>query len=130
MFKLRSNMKSQYKKIIIGVLVIIMCIMLGYTTVSNYMIKYTTISEVLEIETVNGDVHVIGTIEPGSFTHLYNDSYTFILTDDTASMNVIYTGSLPSSFSENSEIVIIGTMESDTFISTKLIARCPSKFTE
>ena len=119
-----------YNKIILAVLVIILCIMLGYTTVSNYMIEYSTISETLESKTAHRDIHVTGTIEPGSFTHLYNDSYTFILTDDTASMNVIYTGSLPSSFSENSEIVIIGTMESDTFISTKLIARCPSKFTE
>ncbi len=118
------------KKIILAVLVIILCIMLGYTTVSNYMIEYNTINEILESKTVHSDVHVVGTIEPDSFTHLYNSSYTFILTDDTASMNVIYTGSLPSSFSENSEIVIIGTMESDTFISTKLIARCPSKFTE
>ncbi len=118
------------KKIILAVLVIILCIMLGYTTVSNYMIEYSTINEILESKTAHRDIHVVGTIEPGSFTHLYNDSYTFILTDDTASMNVIYTGSLPSSFSENSEIVIIGTMESDTFISTKLIARCPSKFTE
>lgn len=118
------------KKIILAVFVIILCIMLGYTTVSNYMIEYNTINEILESKTAQNDIHVVGTIEPGSFTHLYNDSYTFILTDDTASMNVIYTGSLPSSFSENSEIVIIGTMESDTFISTKLIARCPSKFTE
>ena len=118
------------KKIILAVLVIILCAMLGYTTVSNYMIEYSTISETLESKTAQRDIHVTGIIEPGSFTHLYNDSYTFILTDDTASMNVIYTGSLPSSFSENSEIVIIGTMESDTFISTKLIARCPSKFTE
>ncbi len=118
------------KKIILAVLVIILCIMLGYTTVSNYMIEYSTINEILESKTAQNDIHVVGTIEPGSFTHLYTDSYTFILTDDTASMNVIYTGSLPSSFSENSEIVIIGTMESGTFISTKLIARCPSKFTE
>ena len=119
-----------YKKVILTILVIILCIMLGYTTVSNYMIEYTTINEILESETAHRDIHVVGTIEPDSFTHLYNDSYTFILTDDTASMNVTYTGSLPPSFSENSEIVIIGTMDSGTFISTKLIARCPSKFTE
>ena len=119
-----------YKKVILTILVIILCIMLGYTTVSNYMIEYTTINEILESETAHRDIHVVGTIEPDSFTHLYTDSYTFILTDDTASMNVIYTGSLPPSFSENSEIVIIGTMDSGTFISTKLIARCPSKFTE
>jgi len=121
---------TEYKKVILAILVIILCIMLGYTTVSNYMVEYTTINEILESKTVHRGVHVVGTIEPDSFTHIYNSSYTFILTDDTASMNVIYTGSLPPSFSENSEIVIIGTMDSGTFISTKLITRCPSKFTE
>ena len=123
-------MRTSHKKALLGAFVTALCLMLGYSTVTNYMVEYSTINEVLESETPGKDVHVIGDIEPSSFAHLHNDTYIFVLTDSSAPMNVTYTGSLPSSLSKDSEIVVVGTMSNRTFNAKKLIARCPSKFTE
>ena len=121
-------------RIIIGILVIVFCIFLGYSTVSNYLVQYNTVGEVLNQSATTGSIQIIGTIDSNSFTNLYNDTYAFTLLDNTGldmQIDVIYTGVLPSAFDTSGELIVIGTFdENSTFNAVKLIARCPSKFTE
>ena len=121
-------------KVILGILVIVFCIFLGYSTVSNYLVQYNTVGEVLNQPATTGSIQIIGTIDSSSFTNLDNDTYTFTLLDNTGldmEIDVVYTGVLPSAFDTSGEVIIIGTLdESGTFNADKLIARCPSKFTE
>lgn len=122
------------RRVIIGILVIVFCIFLGYSTVSNYLVQYNTVGEALNQSDITGSIQIIGTIESSSFTNLYNDTYAFTLFDNTGldmEIDVIYTGLLPSAFDTSGELIVIGTFdENGTFNAGKLIARCPSKFTE
>lgn len=122
------------RKVILGILVIVFCIFLGYSTVTNYLVQYNTVGEVLNQPDITGSIQIIGTIDSRSFTNPYNDTYAFTLLDNTGldmKIDVAYTGVLPSAFDTSGEVIIIGTFdESGTFNAGKLISRCPSKFTE
>ena len=121
-------------KIILGILVIVFCIFLGYSTVSNYLVQYNTVGEALNQPVTTGSIQIIGTIDSSSFTNIYNDTYAFTLLDNTGldmEIVVVYTGVLPSAFDTDGEVIVIGTFdENNTFNAGKLISRCPSKFTE
>lgn len=78
-------------RIIIGVLVIVFVLALGYSTVSSYLVQYKTVSEVA-LENPKGIVWVNGTILKGSFTSLNTGEYTFVITDGISMMNVSFTG--------------------------------------
>jgi len=112
---------------IIGVLVIIFVLALGYSTFSNYLIEYKTVSEAA-IGNSTGMIWVNGTILKGSFVSLKTGDYTFVLTDGVSEMNVSFSGELPSSLGEDADIVVYGTFREKTFNAVKMISRCPTKY--
>lgn len=114
-------------RIIIGALVIVFVLALGYSTTSNYLVKYKTVSEVAR-EDPNEMIWVNGTILKGSFASLNTGEYIFVITDGSSMMNVSFTGELPSSLSMESNIVIFGTRSGSTFQATKMITKCPTKY--
>ena len=114
-------------RIIIGIIVIVFVLALGYSTVSNYLVKYKTVSEVLQ-ERPKELTWVNGTMLEGSFSSLDTGGYTFGITDGTSTMNVSFTGELPSSLGTESDIIILGTLRNSTFHATKMIAKCPTKY--
>jgi len=113
----------------LGVLVIIFCLALAYSTVSTFVEPYKSVNEVVYNPVYrNVQVHVTGNIVDDTFVQS-DYGYLFTLTDGNASMDVVYHGRLPGAFDPKSEIVVVGHMtESGVFNATKLIAPCPSKF--
>lgn len=114
-------------RIIIGVLVIIFVLALGYSTVSSYLVQYKTVSEVSQ-EAPEGMIWVNGTILKGSFTSRNTGEYAFVLTDGASMLNVSFTGELPASLGTDADVVMLGTFRNATFYATKLITRCPTKY--
>lgn len=114
-------------RIIIGILVIIFVLGLGYSTVSSYLVQYKTVSDVARGNPA-GIIWVNGTITKGSFTSLNTGEYTFIITDGISQMNVSFTGELPSSLGTEADIVLLGSLRNSTFHATKMIAKCPTKY--
>lgn len=114
-------------RVIIGILVIIFVLALGYSTVSNYLVQYRTVSEAAQQNTT-GMIWVNGSIVSGSFTSLNTGEYTFVITDGISNMSVRFTGELPSSLGAEAEIVILGTLQDSTFHATRLLAKCPTKY--
>lgn len=112
---------------VVGVLVIIFVLALGYSTVSNYLIEYKTVSQAVGGNT-SGMIWINGTILKGSFASLNTGEYTFVLTDGISNMNVSFTGELPSSLGADADIVIYGTFKERTFNAAKMISRCPTKY--
>ena len=112
---------------VIGVLIIIFVLALGYSTFSNYLIEYKTVSQAVGGNTT-GMMWVNGTMLKGSFASLNTGEYTFMLTDGVSMMNVSFTGELPSSLGADADIVVYGTFEDKTFNSAKMISRCPTKY--
>ena len=114
-------------RIIIGILVIIFVLALGYSTVSNYLVQYKTVSEAARQNTT-GMIWVNGTIVKGSFTSLNTGEYTFVITDGISNMNVNFTGELPSSLGAEADIVLLGSFRDNAFHATRLLAKCPTKY--
>ena len=59
----------------------------------------------------------------------------FVVTDrddPTATIPVVYTGTVPDPFREGREVIVSGTVENGTFIADhdSLITKCPSKFAD
>ena len=52
--------------------------------------------------------------------------------DPSATIPVVYTGTIPDPFREGREVIVSGTVENGTFMAQKdsLITKCPSKFAD
>jgi len=52
--------------------------------------------------------------------------------DPSASLPVVYTGTVPDPFREGREVIVTGKLEDETFVAEhdSLITKCPSKFSE
>ena len=120
-------MKKIDTRILIGVLVIIFVLALGYSTVNNYLIEYKTVSEVSK-ETFTGIIWINGTIVEGTFETTGTNEYAFELTDGTETITVNYIGQLPSTLGTKAEVVIMGSFKYSTFSASKLISKCPTKY--
>ncbi|MDO9098747.1 MAG: cytochrome c maturation protein CcmE [Candidatus Methanoperedens sp.] len=114
-------------RITIGILVMLFVLALGYSTVSNYLVQYKTVSEAAQQNT-SGMIWVNGTIVKGSFTSLNTGEYTFVITDGVSRMNVSFTGELPSSLGADADLVLLGSLQNSTFYAAKLLAKCPTKY--
>lgn len=114
-------------RILIGSLVIIFILILAYSTFSNYIEEYKTINEAIT-EKEDKIIWVNGSILKGSFISLENGEYTFTLTDGISTMNVSFAGELPLSFSPDSNVVILGTINNSKFHAIKIITKCPTKY--
>ncbi len=114
-------------RIIIGSMVIVFVLALSYSTVSNYLVKYNTVSEAVS-ENITEMIWVNGTILKGSFTSLNTGEYIFVLTDGISTMNVSFSGELPSSLGTESDVVILGNIRGSKFYATKMITKCPTKY--
>ncbi|MCG7848482.1 MAG: cytochrome c maturation protein CcmE [ANME-2 cluster archaeon] len=114
------------KRTLLGILTILFCIALGYSAINNYLVHYETVGDVLA-HPPTGDVRVSGKLasEPTSNGATYN----FQITDGNATMDVIFKGNLPSSFSLDSDVVVQGKLGEDhVFRAVTVITKCPSKF--
>ena len=115
----------------IGVLVILFVIFLGYSTVSDYLVQYHTVSDVSQ-DNPAGMVWMNGTMQKNSLTSSNTGVYTFRVTDGISVINVSYSGELPSSLSTESDVVIFGNYDynngNSVFYAEKLTAKCPTKY--
>jgi cytochrome c-type biogenesis protein CcmE len=114
-------------RIITGILVIFFVLALGYSTVSNYLVKYNTVTGIMQ-DNPKEMVWVNGTMMKESFFPLDTGEYTFVITDGLSMMNVSFKGVLPSSFGTESDIVLLGTYSDRKFYATKMITKCPTKY--
>ncbi len=113
----------------IGILVILFVLVLGYSTVSDYLVQYHSVSDII-YENPAGMVWVNGTMQKNSLTSLNTGEYTFRITDGISIVNVSYSGELPASISTESDIVIFGDYNNSNsvFYAEKLTAKCPTKY--
>ncbi len=114
-------------RVVTGILVIVFVLALGYSTVSSYLIEYKTVSQAASGNST-GMIWVNGTMLKGSLYPLNTGEYTFVLTDGVSTMNVSFSGELPSSIGAEADIVLYGTFSDTTFHAVRIISRCPTKY--
>lgn len=120
-------------KIGIGISVIILCIAISYSAISEFTSPYRYPTDILENpdQYVNKQVQVVGVIVKGSFLHTSDNpkTYNFRVTDGKTGIGVVYQGDLPATFKEGTKVVVIGSLSSpNEFHAVKLLSACPSKY--
>lgn len=89
--------------------------------------NYVTPSEMDSFVLVGGEVRMTGTVVPGSIER-DGLTTTFSVTDGQTAVEVHTESPMPDAFMDRSEVVAIGTLEGETFVATRVLAKCPSKF--
>ena len=73
-------------------------------------------------------IQMIGDVVNGS-TQMQGGTMTFQITDEIATLSVIYYGPSPQNFKEEIEVVVIGSLISEQFFEAQeVLTKCPSKY--
>lgn len=111
-------------------------------SVSFDVSTYTTFKEAREMAKNNNtsEVHVVGTLiknSRGDIQGLYYEPridpnyLRFQLRDSLNNeMTVVYSNPKPSDFDRSDKVVVIGKVQQDQFVASKILLKCPSKYND
>lgn len=115
---------------LIGLLVILMAVGLGYAGLKTSVRPYTT--QIVEAERSGRSVQLVGFLgSTGDYDA--QGRFTFVLQDETGrEVTIVYSGVKPANFEQATSIVAIGRYdrESGGFLADELLVKCPSKYHE
>ena len=102
--------------------------------ISTYA-RSSSYSSFTEAKKTNGDVQIIGHLDKQK--ELYYDAtkdanfFSFYVKDnDKVECKVVFTNTKPQDFERSEQIVLTGHMQGDEFHATKILMKCPSKYTQ
>ncbi|MDX2066376.1 MAG: cytochrome c maturation protein CcmE [Fimbriimonadaceae bacterium] len=98
---------------------------MAFTTSAS---PYVTIQQA---KSAPGDrLHVAGDIVPGSVRNdVFRQELTFRIKDaEGSTVQVVHRGEKPANMAEATQVVAVGKMTGDAFVSQQLIVKCPSKY--
>jgi cytochrome c-type biogenesis protein CcmE len=102
-----------------------------YTTMGESMQYYKYVDEVTAApEQWQGkNLQVHGTVVPKSITRKRDAlEYRFDIQRNGETMRAYYTGIVPDTFKDDSEVVLTGRLTPEGFMATEMTAKCPSKY--
>lgn len=125
-------MKRKQRKFLVGFGVVIAAIgYLIYTGFSDSTMYYLTVSELQASPVYAKNLRLNGHVVTGSIKkdEVGTMRVRFLAEEGGMETNVVYTGVIPDTFKDGSEIVVEGTYAPDgTFTAHTLLAKCPSKY--
>ncbi len=128
-----KNSKSLYK--MAAALFVIGVGYLLFSGISESSIPFVTVAEATNLPPEKLQAaRIFGTVKGEGIAKLEEGSgVKFILedsADSTQTMQVVYTGTVPDTFTAGAEIYVEGKQEAETgaFSATTLITKCPSKY--
>ncbi len=119
------------KSSILGIIVIAVAIAVIVSTYSNTS-TYGSFSDAKGTET---ELHIVGHLNKGK--QLYYDPvkdanyFSFYMLDNKGDeCKVVFTGTKPQDFERSEQIVLTGQMRGKEFHASKILMKCPSKYTQ
>lgn len=84
------------------------------------------------------DIHVVGELKKNSFGKVVGIeegadkvSFSFVMIDEKGKeQKVFYREPMPADFIKSEKVVVIGSYAGDTFVASKILLKCPSKYQE
>jgi len=121
------------KRFLIGGFIIVLAIgYLGYIGFQGSATYYYTVSEAIEQGSSIHDenVRVNGRVAAGSIEQeATGRTLRFTISDNTASLPVVYQGVVPDTFKVGSDVVVEGHLNSGgVFQADTILAKCPSRY--
>jgi len=104
-----------------------------YTTLGESMQYYKYVDEVVgsQGDWTGKKLQVHGYVVPGSIGKKRDRlEYRFDIQRNGKTMRAFYTGIVPDTFKDDSEVVLTGMLTKDGFMANDLTAKCPSKYDE
>ena len=122
-------MKKSYIILIVLIAVAIGAIISTYGDASTYE------DFAVAAENPGREFHVVGTLNKTKEKHYDPKAdanyFSFYMIDEKGNeRKVIYHAPEPQDFERSEKIVIIGKLEGEDFIASKILLKCPSKYTE
>lgn len=121
------------KKTHIAALLVIAVAIVGILSISSDYSSYANFAKASA--NPNQEYRVIGYLNENK-DMLYEPQtdpnyFEFQLVDkDGREETVVFYGSKPRDFDRSEEVVLTGTMENETFVASKILLKCPSKYIE
>lgn len=119
------------KSSIFGLITIAIAIAVIISTYSNS----STYGTFTDAKSTNSELHIIGHLDKGK--QLFYDAakdanyFSFYMKDKKGEeCKVIFTGTKPQDFERSEQIVLTGQMEGNEFHASKILMKCPSKYTQ
>ena len=116
-------------KILILAAILVVAGYLIFQASTSVMNPYLSVSEVKQHPDryVGRDIQLIGNVT-GPFDK-GPGGLSFTLIDNSASLQVSYSGPIPQNFMEGIRIVVIGRVNPDgSFVAEQILTKCPSKY--
>ncbi len=113
---------------IIGIIAFTTLVMINFSqSISSYV-------DFEQAATLSGDnIHVVGTWDNSRPAQFSNETMTFsfYMKDEAGnSRRVTYPRPKPNNFEQADQIVVIGEMRGETFVSRDMLVKCPSKYND
>jgi cytochrome c-type biogenesis protein CcmE len=128
------------KKSHILIIVVIAAAVGILVTTADDASSYVSFSEAYQLASAGSqkDIHVVGQLkkdEKGNVTGIEEGadkvSFSFIMIDDQGKeQKVNYKEPMPADFTRSEKVVVIGSYAGDTFVASKILLKCPSKYQE
>jgi cytochrome c-type biogenesis protein CcmE len=102
-----------------------------YTTLGESMQYYKYVDEVVTQPSAWQDknLQVHGNVVPGSIGRKKDSlEWRFDIQRNGQKLTAYYTGIVPDTFKDDSEVVLTGRLTSQGFVATDMTAKCPSKY--
>lgn len=129
-----ASRSSNVRFVVATVLVVTAVAWLAFSSFEDEVYFYTVAEAAERLDDLEGrEFRVKGDVVRG--THMVRegtlDEHLFVLQAEGRTLEVFYDGVLPDTFSDEAEVVALGTLESpDRFVAVEVVAKCPSRYDE
>lgn len=125
-------MSKKMKRIVItGAIVVVLLGYLVYSAMGSSFLFYKTVSELKADASLRGEsARIGGKVVKGSLASK-SSPYRFKITDGKANLQIVYDGSLPASFRDDTDVIAEGLYQQNgEFKAKTILVKCPSKYEE
>ena len=124
----------RHKAAKVGITVAVLGLAFGtllYSSLGDNLQYYKFVDEVMAQPDVwqGKPLRIHGNVVPGSIRRRSRE-YKFDVQRNGSVVRAYFTGTPPDSFKDDSEVVLTGTLNEDTFVASHMEAKCPSKYEE
>ncbi len=125
-------MSKKMKRVVItSAIVLILLGYLVYSAMGSSFLFYKTVSELKTDASLKGEsARIGGKVVKGSLASK-SSPYRFKITDGKANIQIVYEGTLPASFRDDTEVIAEGVYQDNREFKAKtILVKCPSKYEE